>query len=151
MTAAKMHVGHLESAAGAVGLLKAMLMCEQGKVPAFRIDGKGFEPPSHGCHGGLLPLQAWTAWSFDRGCHAGRLKLWLCGQQCPCGDDSSQRLPCSQVREPLHSHPLEALPDSITRAVNHVFTEGFDIRNLLPHIASKAKRWRWRRSRCGRM
>ena len=28
MTAAKMHVGHLESAAGAVGLLKAMLMCQ---------------------------------------------------------------------------------------------------------------------------
>ncbi|CAL1140432.1 unnamed protein product [Cladocopium goreaui] len=44
MTAAKMHVGHLESAAGAVGLLKAMLMCEQGKVPAFRIDGKGLNP-----------------------------------------------------------------------------------------------------------
>ena len=44
MTAAKMHVGLLESAAGAVGLLKAMLMCEQGKVPAFRIDGKGLNP-----------------------------------------------------------------------------------------------------------
>ena len=39
-----MHVGHLESAAGAVGLLKAMLMCEHGKVPAFRIDGKGLNP-----------------------------------------------------------------------------------------------------------
>ena len=44
MTAAKMHVGHLESAAGAVGLLKAMLLCEQGKVPEFRIDGKGLNP-----------------------------------------------------------------------------------------------------------
>lgn len=39
MTAAKMHVGHLESAAGAVGLLKAMLMCQHHKVPAFQIDG----------------------------------------------------------------------------------------------------------------
>eukprot|EP00434_Breviolum_minutum_P038188 symbB.v1.2.033867.t1/scaffold4270.1/size42129/3 len=39
MTAAKMHVGHLESAAGAVGLLKVMLMCQHHKVPAFQIDG----------------------------------------------------------------------------------------------------------------
>ncbi|CAK8997635.1 unnamed protein product [Durusdinium trenchii] len=37
MTAAKMHVGHLESAAGAVGLLKAMLMCQHRRVPAFKI------------------------------------------------------------------------------------------------------------------
>ena len=110
---------------------------------------QGVEPPSHGCHGRLLPLQAWRTWGFGGGCHAGGLKLRLCGQQCPCGDDSSQRLSCSQVPEPLHSHPLEVLADSITRAVDHVFTEGFDIRDLLPHIASKAKRWRWRRSRCG--
>ena len=44
MTAAKMHVGHLESAAGAVGLLKAMLMCQHGRVPGFKIDGKGLNP-----------------------------------------------------------------------------------------------------------
>lgn len=44
MTAAKMHVGHLESAAGAVGLLKAMLMCQERRVPAFKIEGKGLNP-----------------------------------------------------------------------------------------------------------
>jgi len=38
VTAAKMHVGHLESAAGGVGLLKAVLMCEQRLVPGFTVD-----------------------------------------------------------------------------------------------------------------
>ncbi|CAE7231115.1 PKS40 [Symbiodinium sp. CCMP2592] len=39
MTASKMHVGHLESAAGAVGLLKAMLVCENYHVPSFEVHG----------------------------------------------------------------------------------------------------------------
>jgi len=43
MTAAKMHVGHLESAAGGVGLLKAVMMCEQGRVPGFSVPG-GLNP-----------------------------------------------------------------------------------------------------------
>ena len=62
MTASKMHVGHLESAAGAVGLvkasysglaslelnkhqlaLKAVLLCENCRVPSFKIHG-GLNP-----------------------------------------------------------------------------------------------------------
>ncbi|CAE7945630.1 PKS40, partial [Symbiodinium necroappetens] len=43
MTASKMHVGHLESAAGAVGLLKAMLVCENYRVPSFEVHG-GLNP-----------------------------------------------------------------------------------------------------------
>jgi acyl carrier protein len=37
LTAAKMHMGHLESAAGALGLLKAILMVQQGTVPRFTV------------------------------------------------------------------------------------------------------------------
>ncbi|CAJ1424691.1 unnamed protein product [Effrenium voratum] len=44
MTAVKMHLGHLESAAGAVGLMKAMLMCQHRQVLGFSIDGKGLNP-----------------------------------------------------------------------------------------------------------
>ena len=40
MTASKMHVGHLESAAGAVGLVKAMLICERRWVPGFRVEDR---------------------------------------------------------------------------------------------------------------
>ena len=43
MTASKMHLGHLESAAGAVGLLKAVLLCENCCVPSFKIHG-GLNP-----------------------------------------------------------------------------------------------------------
>ncbi|OLP75318.1 Phthiocerol synthesis polyketide synthase type I PpsC, partial [Symbiodinium microadriaticum] len=43
MTASKMHVGHLESAAGAVGLLKAMFVCENYRVPSFEVHG-GLNP-----------------------------------------------------------------------------------------------------------
>jgi acyl transferase domain-containing protein len=43
VTAAKMHVGHLESAAGAVGLLKAVMMCQKHRVPGFEVDG-GLSP-----------------------------------------------------------------------------------------------------------
>ena len=43
MTASKMHVGHLESAAGAVGLVKAVLLCENSLVPSFNIHG-GLNP-----------------------------------------------------------------------------------------------------------
>jgi hybrid polyketide synthase/nonribosomal peptide synthetase FtdB len=38
LTAAKMHMGHLESAAGALGLLKAVLMVQQRQVPRFTVD-----------------------------------------------------------------------------------------------------------------
>ena len=38
LTASKMHLGHLESAAGAVGLAKAMLICERRCVPGFRVE-----------------------------------------------------------------------------------------------------------------
>jgi len=41
VTAAKMHFGHLESAAGGVGLLKVCLMLEKRKVPAFSVDAPG--------------------------------------------------------------------------------------------------------------
>lgn len=38
LTAAKMHFGHLESAAGGVGMLKACLMLEKHLVPPFEVD-----------------------------------------------------------------------------------------------------------------
>jgi 5-methyltetrahydropteroyltriglutamate--homocysteine methyltransferase len=44
LTAVKMHMGHLESAAGAAGLLKAVLMLEKKRVPGFAVDGKGVNP-----------------------------------------------------------------------------------------------------------
>jgi 3-oxoacyl-(acyl-carrier-protein) synthase/acyl carrier protein len=37
LTAAKMHMGHLESAAGALGLLKAVLMVQERAVPRFTV------------------------------------------------------------------------------------------------------------------
>jgi acyl carrier protein len=37
LTAAKMHMGHLESAAGALGLLKAILMVQESTVPRFTV------------------------------------------------------------------------------------------------------------------
>eukprot|EP00930_Biecheleria_cincta_P054812 TRINITY_DN41211_c0_g1_i1.p1 TRINITY_DN41211_c0_g1~~TRINITY_DN41211_c0_g1_i1.p1 ORF type:complete len:1928 (-),score=287.72 TRINITY_DN41211_c0_g1_i1:320-6103(-) len=43
VTAAKMHLGHLESAAGAVGLLKAVMMCEKHQVLGFEVRG-GLNP-----------------------------------------------------------------------------------------------------------
>ena len=46
LTAAKMHFGHLESAAGAVGLLKAVLMLERQTVPGFAVDSPGAPPGS---------------------------------------------------------------------------------------------------------
>ena len=44
LTAAKMHFGHLESAAGPLGLLKACLMLSKRVVPAFDIDAPGLNP-----------------------------------------------------------------------------------------------------------
>jgi hypothetical protein len=44
LTAAKMNFGHLESAAGALGLLKCCLMLSHGIVPPFKIDAPGLNP-----------------------------------------------------------------------------------------------------------
>ena len=44
LTAAKMHFGHLESAAGALGLLKAVLMLERRTVPGYNVDAPGMNP-----------------------------------------------------------------------------------------------------------
>eukprot|EP01049_Picozoa_sp_SAG25_P008351 SAG25_NODE_742_length_5598_cov_36.107110_7_plen_355_part_01 len=44
LTAAKMHFGHLESAAGALGLLKAVLMLERRSVPGFNVSAPGINP-----------------------------------------------------------------------------------------------------------
>eukprot|EP00613_Pedinella_sp_CCMP2098_P074214 CAMPEP_0171913182 /NCGR_PEP_ID=MMETSP0993-20121228/11575_1 /TAXON_ID=483369 /ORGANISM="non described non described, Strain CCMP2098" /LENGTH=2101 /DNA_ID=CAMNT_0012547131 /DNA_START=37 /DNA_END=6342 /DNA_ORIENTATION=+ len=44
LTAAKMNFGHLESAAGALGLLKAVLMLERRLVPGFQVSKPGLNP-----------------------------------------------------------------------------------------------------------
>ena len=44
VTAAKMHFGHLESAAGALGLLKVSLMLQKRAVPGFAVDAPGLNP-----------------------------------------------------------------------------------------------------------
>jgi acyl transferase domain-containing protein len=44
LTAAKMNFGHLESAAGALGLLKGCLMLSHRVVPPFTIDAPGLNP-----------------------------------------------------------------------------------------------------------